>query len=50
LRRRVWSRNPKNEEAMTRAGSQRHSKKKKSYWLSNRATNQQTNQTNQQPK
>jgi len=27
--RRVWSRNLKNEEAMTRVGSQRHSKKKK---------------------
>jgi hypothetical protein len=28
VRRCVWSRNLKNEEAMTRVGSQRHSKKK----------------------
>ena len=31
VRRCVWSRNLKNEEAMTRVGSQRHSKKKKKY-------------------
>jgi hypothetical protein len=32
MRRCVWSRNLKNEQAMTRVGSQRHSKKKKKYY------------------
>ena len=35
MRRCVWSRNPKNEEAMTRVGSQRHSKKKRRLWCWN---------------
>ena len=35
VRRCVWSRNLKNEEAMTRVGSQRHSKKNKSYRINN---------------
>jgi len=33
VRRCVWSRNIKNEEAVTRVGSQRHSKKKMMVWI-----------------
>jgi len=33
VRRRAWSRNLKNEEAMTHVGSQRHKKKTKTHWF-----------------